>query len=108
MLIAGIALANTVLSYYGIDVPFLSYFGGISILVIIKFYITSYTYKFCSYHRMFLHYIVVTNTISIYDYHVGIPITNRELFILNLIIAGVSLFIILYLKFKVCKPLKEL
>ena len=107
MLIASIALANTVLSYYDIDVPSLSYIGGVSILVVIKFYITSYTYRFCSYHRMFLHYILVTNIINIYDYNVGIPITNRELFILNMIIAGLSLFIILYLKFKVCKPLKE-
>ena len=107
MIIAGIALANTVLSYYGIDVPSLSYIGGVSILVVIKFYITSYTYRFCSYHRMFLHYIVITNIINIYDYNIGIPISNRNLFVLHMIITGVSLFIILYLKFKVCSPLKE-
>ena len=107
MLMAGITLANTVLSYVGIQLVCLSYIGGISLLVLIRFYITSYTYRFCSYHRMFLHYILISNSVALYDYHVGIPLNNINLFALNMIIAGVSLFIILYLKFKVCSPLKE-
>lgn len=107
MLMAGITLANTVLSYVGIQLVCLSYIGGISLLVLIRFYITSYTYRFCSYHRMFLHYILISNSVALYDYHVGIPLSNVNLFALNMIIAGMSLFIILYLKFKVCSPLKE-
>lgn len=107
MLMAGITLANTVLSYLGIQLMCLSYIGGISLLVFIRFYITSYTYKFCSYHRMFLHYILISNSVALYDYHIGIPLDNTNLFALNMIIAGVSLFIILYLKFKVCSPLEE-
>lgn len=107
MLMAGITLANTIFSYFDIDAPILSYIGGVSILVVIKFYITSYTYKFCAYHRMFLHYIVLSTTLSVYDYTYGIPITDRSMFTLQMILAGVSLFIILYLKFKVCSPLKE-
>ena len=107
MLMAGITLANTVLSYLGIQLICLSYIGGISLLVLIRFYITSYTYEFCSYHRMFLHYILISNSVALYDYHVGIPLNNINLFALNTIIAGVSLFIIIYLKFKVCSPLKE-
>ena len=107
MLMAGITLANTVLSYVGIQLVCLSYIGGISLLVLIRFYITSYTYKFCSYHRMFLHYILISNTLALYDYHIGIAINDVELFAVNMIITGVSLFIILYLKFKICSPLKE-
>lgn len=107
MLMAGITLANTVLSYVCIQLVCLSYIGGISLLVLIRFYITSYTYRFCSYHRMFLHYILISNSVALYDYHVGIPLSDVNLFALNTIIAGVSLFIILYLKFKVCSPLKE-
>ena len=107
MLMAGITLANTVLSYVGIQLVCLSYIGGISLLVLIRFYITSYTYRFCSYHRMFLHYILISNSVALYDYHVGIPLSDVNLFALNMIIAGMSLFIILYLKFKVCSPLKE-
>ena len=107
MLMAGITLANTILSYWGVQLICLSYIGGTSLLVLIRFYITSYTYKFCSYHRMFLHYILISNTLALYDYHVGIPVNDTELFAINMILAGLFLFIILYLKFKVCSPLKE-
>ena len=107
MIIAAICLANTILSYFYIDLDIFSYIGGISLLVLIRFYITSYAYKFCEYHRMFLHYIVVCNFINIYDTYVGIPIKNLDLLLLHCIIAAIFLFIILYLKFKVCSPLKE-
>ena len=107
MIMAGITLANTVLSYYGIQVPALSYIGGVSILVLIRFYLTSYTYKFCSYHRMFLHYIIISNCLDTYDYYIGIEITDKQFLGLQLMIAGISLFIILWLKFNVCSPLKR-
>ena len=35
----------------------LSYVGGISVISLIFLYLTSYMFRFCKYHRMFLHYI---------------------------------------------------
>lgn len=107
MIIAAICLANTILSYFYIDLDIFSYIGGVSIIVLIRFYISSYVYRFCEYHRMFLHYIVVCNVINIYDAYIGIPISNRALLVLHVCIATIFLFVILYLKFKVCTPLKE-
>lgn len=71
-----------------------------SLLPLIYFYIASYRCKFCEYHRMFLHYIVVNNVLTIYDYYIGIPISADYLLDLHLIIAAICLFIILYLKLK--------
>ena len=103
MLIAGMYFMNTVLSYFNIDFAAFTYIGGLSIIPTIKFYISSYTYRFCEYHRMFLHYIVVNSCITIYDYYIGIPISARTLFTVNCCIAATFMFLILYLKFKVCK-----
>lgn len=64
ILLAGIHLANTVLSYYGIDIILFSYIGSVSLILLIFLYISSYVFKFCEYHRMFLHYIVVNNAIN--------------------------------------------
>lgn len=50
--------------------------------------------------RMFLHYIAVNDIINIYDWYIGISVTNRELFVLHMSITGISLFIILYLYVK--------
>ena len=97
MILALTALLNSILSYFGIDLYILSYIGGVSIFTMLFLYLSSYVFKFCEYHRMFLHYIVSTWIINIIDYYVGIPISDLEYLCLQMIIAGVSLFIILYL-----------
>ena len=97
MILALTALLNSILSYFGIDLYILSYIGGISIFTMLFLYLSSYVFKFCEYHRMFLHYIVSTWIINIIDYYVGIPISDLEYLCLQMIIAGISLFIILYL-----------
>lgn len=96
MLLALIAFLNTVLSYFDIDLVIWSYIGSVSLLPLIFLYMSSYVFKFCEYHRMFLHYVVVTNVLNVYDYYVGIPISDRELLVLHMIVAGISLFVILY------------
>ena len=100
MILALTVLLNSILSYFGIDLYILSYIGGVSIFTMLFLYLSSYVFKFCEYHRMFLHYIVSTWIINITDYYVGIPISDLEYLCLQMIIAGVSLFIILYLYVK--------
>ena len=100
MLLAAIYLINTVLSYYDIVLPALSYIGGLSFIPLLFMYISSYVFRFCSYHRMFLHYIVVNDLINLTNYYYTLPISDWELFILHMSIAGISLFIILYLYVK--------
>lgn len=100
MVMAFICLLNTVLSYFDIDVPLLSYISSNSILTIVFFYMSSYVFKFCEYHRMFMHYTTVIWALNIYDLYIGIPIDDLELFLLYQIITGITLFIILYLYVK--------
>ena len=60
MILAFTALLNSILSYFNIDLYILSYIGGISIFTMTFLYLSSYIFKFCEHHRMFLHYVVVT------------------------------------------------
>lgn len=99
-ILAFITLLNSVLSYFGIDLYILSYIGGVSILTMIFLYISSYVFRFCKYHRMFLHYVVVTWVINIIDYYSNIPINDLEYLCLQVIVAGIFLFIILFLYVK--------
>ena len=107
MLLAAITLLNQVLSFFYIDWEILSYIGGISLLPMAFLYLASYCFKFCSYHRMFLHYIVVCNILTAYDYYVGIPVSGVALLLINLSIVGVFLFITLYLHQKHVRSYKE-
>ena len=105
MIYALLSLLNTILSYFNINVDILSYIGGISIFTMVFLYLSSYVFKFCEYHRMFLHYVVVTWIINTIDYYIGIPINDLEYLCLQMIIAGISLFIILLLYYKTNKKL---
>lgn len=100
MFTALLYLANTVLSYIGIDLVIFSYIAGMSFIPLLFMYISSYVFKFCEYHRLPLYYIAVNNVMSIVDYHYGIPLDNLELFCLHMIIAGIALFLILFLYVK--------
>lgn len=100
MLLASIAMLNTVLSYWNIDIPLLSYIGGVSLFPLLFLYLASYAFKFCLYHRMFLHYITITWVLNIIDYYYGIPVSNKTLFLVYMFISGMFLFIILYLHLK--------
>lgn len=97
MLLALCCLCNSILSYFNLDVCVLSYIGGISVIPLVFLYLASYMFRFCEYHRMFLHYIVITWMINIYDYYYILPLSNLNYLCLQMIIAGISLFIILYL-----------
>lgn len=99
VLIAIIHLINTVLSFLGSnDIP-LNYIGGISLLPIAYLYIASYTFHLCEYYRMFLHYSVLIDLINCYDFYFGIPINNKDYFILFICITIVTMLLIIYLKF---------
>lgn len=98
--IALIALLNTILSYFYIEVPLLSYIGGVSLFELMFLYLSSYVFKFCIYHRLPIHYITINWLLNIYDYYIGIPLSNKNLFLIYMIITGIIILLILYFKFK--------
>lgn len=97
MVMAFIFWINTVLSYFDIDLEVFSYIGSCSIITIVYLYISSYVFRFCEYHRMFLHYVCIIWLINIYDYYIGIPVDDISMLMIYQIITGICLFIILYL-----------
>lgn len=93
-------VANSVLSYYHIDNAIFAITGGLSIFTWIFLYVSSFVFKFCIYHRLPLYYILISDILAYYDNIIGIPITNKELFVLNIAIIGVFILLIVYFKFK--------
>lgn len=107
MLLALTTLLNQILSYFGIDLEVLGYLGGVSLLPMIFLYLASYCFQFCNYHRMFLHYVVVCDILTLIDYYIGIPVSALLMLLIYLSIAGIALFIILYLHQKHVKCIKS-
>lgn len=96
MLLAGLFLANSILSYFYIDYEIISYLAGVGLIPWLFILAASYKLHFCAYHRVFLWYILINNVICWADSQFRIPITNWHYLVLHIIIAGVFLFFILY------------
>lgn len=88
---------NTVLASFGIDAEFLSHISGMSLLPWLFILCAAHVFRFCAYHRMFLYYILVSQLVTIFDYYIGIPLDTFGVIALHYSIAGVFLFLILYL-----------
>ena len=76
MIISLFYLINTITAFIGIDIPILSTISGMSLLTWIFMYIATIVFNFCSYHRMFLYYILIVDIINIIDYYISIPISD--------------------------------
>ena len=103
VILAALCLLNTILSYFYIDVPLLSYIGGNSLFTLAFLYLSSVVFRFCVYHRMFIHYIALNWVLNIIDYYIGISLSNKDLFLMYIVITGIFMFIILYLHLKKIK-----
>ena len=78
----------------------LSNIAGVSLLTWIFLYLASGVFEFCSYHRMFLWYILIDDVLNIVDYYWSIPISTDNLIRIHNILVGITLFIVLILYVK--------
>ena len=96
MLLAFITMMGTIFNFLGLDASVFSFIGGISLLPILFLYLSSIAFRFCIYHRMFLHYIVANNILVYSDYIFGIPVSNLLLLMFHMVLVGVFLFLVLF------------
>ena len=92
MVIALCYMLNTMLY-----IELLSNIAGVSLLTWIFLYLASVVFEFCSYHRMFLWYILIDDVLNIVDYYWNIPISTDNLIRIHNILAVITLFIVLVL-----------
>lgn len=100
MLTALCYMTSTIFNYFDYNIEPLSNIGGMSLLTWVFIYLASVVFKFCSYHRMFLWYILVDDLFNIIDYYWSIPISTDNILMLHNIWIGITLFIILVLYVK--------
>ena len=100
MLTALCYMTSTIFNYFDYNIEPLRNLGGMSLLTWVFIYLASVVFKFCSYHRMFLWYVLVDDLVNIVDYYWNIPISTDNIPMLHNIWIGITLFIILILYVK--------
>lgn len=92
-----LTLANTILTYFYIDLYVLSAIGGLSFLSLFFLYLSSSVFNFSTYNKIFIHYNTIILILGMFDYYWGIPLNNKVLFITHMSITGLALFLIFFL-----------
>ena len=90
LILALLFIANTLLAYYKITLPFIYYFGGTSFIFIILLYLISWVFQFCHLYRIPLYYVTLSNIIGIADSYGLIPLDNLNITRVYFIIAGIA------------------
>ena len=93
-------LVNTALSYFYIDIPLISYIAGVSLLPLLFFYITSFVFRFCIYHRLPIYYIFSNWIIIVSDYYLDFTKYYETTVLISFITAGITILLMVYFKFK--------
>ena len=95
IVVAILSFTDTILSYLGYEGATISYI--IALLVWLFLYLSSFCFKFCRWHRVFLYYLLIEGIINWYDYTYIIPLELRPMIAIQLSLAVIFLFIGLYL-----------
>lgn len=93
-----IYLIQIILGMFEIQFVLLTYLFGISIFPIIVLIIFSIFLGFCVWHRLPLYYALTVNGINLIDYYIGIPVTNKWMLVIYLLIIGIFIIIGSFIK----------
>lgn len=103
--LAMFALANTIE-----DLVIIPHLLGTVIAPLVFLYLTSYVFKFCAFHRMFIHYYAFIELLNVTDYYIRIPISDEAITTLHdsvTIVFLVMVVITYIIKFNKDKCLKQ-
>lgn len=87
---------STFLSYIRHNTEILSFLCGLSMLSWVYMLLSSFVFRFCIFHRLPLYYMIIIDSLNIYDYYKGIPLNDFKLLMLHSIITGITILLIIY------------
>ena len=94
---------RTICFILGISTPIFAELASVSLLPLLFLYLSSYTFKFCEYHRIPLHYIVLNNILNSLDYHFKFAISDYNFILTHSLLFGIASIICGILKLKKCQ-----
>lgn len=89
-------LCNYTLYYIGTPIMILDFTIGVSLANILLQYAISYSFNFCTWHRIVITYNCISTIIAMYDYYIRIHLNDKSLLCLYYIIAGVAILYLIY------------
>lgn len=97
--------ANSMLSYFGIDLAWLGYV--VIIVFILSWYLLARYFQFCSFYFMLLYYVITCEAINIIDCKSQLPFSNKHMFVLHVALFGFYAILYTILHVRDTRKLKE-
>lgn len=89
----------TLLQLFDIDVYLLSYLFYVGIIPWLFLLVTSFVFKFCEYHRIFLYYILLNEILNIINYNTDLFGSDDTFIRIHFVIFFLTIIITLILYF---------
>lgn len=89
-------MANSTLAFFGYHFVIFSLLGGTSFLMLGFLFLTSYAFKFCKYHRVFLYFILFQDILTYAD--MWLDLDYRLFFGILILCFGYCLVIYVYMR----------
>ena len=82
---------NVFCAFLGVGFQIATHYVGLFLAPMMFLYISSYVFKFCEYHRWYIHYLVVAEFVTLTDWYFKIPVSNATMCYIQFGIAAVFL-----------------
>ena len=89
-----------ILTCFNLQFGILAFLVGNSFIPLLTIILFSFSLNYCVWHRLPIYYTLVNNTINLVDFYIGIPIANKWMLMIYLIVAGIFVLIGSYIKNK--------
>lgn len=86
-------LFNVICAHLQVGWQVVTHYLGLVIAPMAFLYIASYVFKFCWYHRLFIHYVAFVELLNITDYYIGIPISNTAICVVHYGVTAIFLIV---------------
>ena len=93
-------IINLTCNYCKVCIPFLSYFGGVSLLFLGLLYLLSWVFQFCHLYRIPLYYITIGNLIGVINKSSKHPIASISMYRFYFILTGIMLILYIWFMYK--------
>lgn len=93
-------VVELILAYFGYNSFLLACLFSTGIIPIILILLFSFQFGYCVWHRLPLYYTFTTNIINAFDFYFGIPVPNKSMLIIYLILLAIFALVGAYIKNK--------
>lgn len=104
-IMAGSYVIEMISIFLGFGTQVLVNFIGMIVAPILFMYLASYVFKFCEYHRIFIHYVLILEILTTVKWYYPVIVTSQLVLNISFVLSGLLMLCVVF--FNVYKMYKK-